>query len=67
MRTLLFLLAVLISATSCGPDSSPEKRMDIKNQELSQKVTVIFTQQQILRDSILILKKEIDAIKHWSK
>ena len=64
MRTVLFLMAVSISVTSCGPDSSPEKRMELKHQELSQKVTVIFIQQQILRDSILILKKELDAIKN---
>ena len=64
MRTLLLLIAVSVSAISCGPTSSPEKRMVIKNQELSQKVEVIFKQQQILRDSILILKKEIDAIKN---
>ncbi|MFP5081571.1 hypothetical protein [Pedobacter sp. JCM 36344] len=64
MRTLLLLMAVSISATSCGPNSSPEKRMNIKNQELSQKVEVIFKRQQILRDSILILKKEIDAINN---
>jgi len=64
MKTLLFLMAIAISATSCGSNSSPEKRMIIKNQELSQKVEVIFKQQQILRDSILILKKEIDAIKN---
>lgn len=64
MRTLLLLMAVSISATSCGPNSSPEKRMNIKNQELSKKVEVIFEQQQVLRDSILILKKEIEAIKY---
>lgn len=64
MRYLLLLMAVSISTTSCGPDSSPEKRMNIKNQELNQKVEMIFKQQQILRDSILILKKEIDVIKH---
>ncbi|WP_143095997.1 hypothetical protein [Pedobacter insulae] len=64
MRTLLFLMAVSISATSCGPNSSPEKRMNIKNEEISQKIEVILKQQKILRDSILILKKEIDIIKH---
>lgn len=64
MRTLLFLMAVSVSVTSCGPNSSPEKRVNIKNRELSQKVEGIFKQQQILRDSISILKKEIDAIKH---
>lgn len=64
MRTLLLLMAVSISAISCGPNSSPEKRMNIKNQELNQKVELIFKQQKILRDSILILKKEIDIIKH---
>ena len=63
MRTLLFLMVVL-TGTSCGPNSSPEKRMNIKNHELEQRVEVIFQQQQILRDSILILQKEIDAIKH---
>jgi len=64
MRTLLLLMAVSISAISCGPASSPEKRMIIKNQELSQKVEMIFKQQKILHDSIFILKKEIDIIKH---
>ncbi len=64
MRTLLLLMAVSISATSCGPNSSPEKRIAIKNQELSRKVEMIFRQQKILCDSILILKKEIDIIKH---
>ncbi len=64
MRTLLLLMAVSISAISCGPTSSPEKRIMIKNQELSQKVEIIFKQQKILRDSIFILKKEIDIIKH---
>jgi hypothetical protein len=62
MRTLL-LMAVSISAICCESNSSPEKRMNIKNQVLSQKVEVIFKQQKILRDSILILKKEIDIIK----
>lgn len=64
MRTLLLLMAVSISAISCGPTSSPEKRIMIKNQELCQKVEMIFKQQKILRDSIFILKKEIDIIKH---
>jgi len=64
MKTFLFLVFVTISATSCGPNSSPEKRMNIKNEELNQKVQVVFKQQKFLRDSILILKKEIDAIKH---
>jgi hypothetical protein len=58
MRTLLLLMAVAISAISCGPNSSPEKRINIKNEDLSQKVEVIFKQQKILRDSILILKKK---------
>jgi hypothetical protein len=58
MRTLLLLMAVSISAISCGPNSSPEKRINIKNEDLSQKVEVIFKQQKILRDSILILKKK---------
>ncbi|MBE9660321.1 hypothetical protein [Mucilaginibacter myungsuensis] len=57
-------MAAIISTTSCAPNSSPEKRMNIKNLELDQKVEVISKQQQVLRDSILILKKEIDAIKH---
>ena len=64
MRTFLLLMAVSLSATSCGPNSSPEKRMNIKNQELNQKVDMIFKQQQILRNNILILEKEIDAIKN---
>jgi hypothetical protein len=58
MRTLLLLMAVSISAISCGPNSSPEKRINIKNEDLSQKVEVIFKQLKILRDSILILKKK---------
>jgi hypothetical protein len=64
MRTLLLLMAIAISAISCGPNSSPEKRMNNKNQKLSRKIEVIFKQQQILRDSISILKKEINAIKN---
>lgn len=64
MKTLIFLMAVLVSATSCGPDSSPEKRMNIKNHELEQKVALIFKQQQILRDSISMMNKELEAIKH---
>lgn len=64
MKTLLFLIVVSISATSCGPDSSPEKRMNIKNHELEQKVISIFKQQQILRDSISMMNKKIDAISH---
>jgi septal ring factor EnvC (AmiA/AmiB activator) len=64
MRTLLLLMAVAISAISCGSNSSPEKRMNNKNQKLSRKIEVIFKQQQILRDSISILKKEINAIKN---
>ncbi len=63
MKTLLFLTALSISATSCGSSSSPEKRMNIRNQELNQKIEILSKQQKILRDSILILKKEVDAIK----
>lgn len=64
MKNLLFVTAVLISATSCGSNSSPEKRMNIKNHELKQKVAIIFKQQQILRDSIYMMNKEIEAIHH---
>lgn len=64
MKTLVFLTIVLITATSCGPDSSPEKRLNIKNQELEQKVAAIIKQQQILRDSISMLNKELGKIKH---
>jgi hypothetical protein len=63
MRTLLFLIAVSIIVTSCGPNSSPEKRMNIKNHELEQKVEVMVKQQQIIRDSITILNTKIDGIK----
>ena len=63
MRTLLLLMVISIIATSCGPNSSPEKRMNAKTQVLSQKVETLFTQQRILQDSILVLKKEIGAIK----
>jgi hypothetical protein len=63
MRTLLLLMAISIIATSCGPNSSPEKRMNAKTRVLSQKVDTLFKQQQILQDSILILKKEIGATK----
>ncbi|RZK79461.1 MAG: hypothetical protein EOO85_03565 [Pedobacter sp.] len=63
MRTLLFLIAVSIIVTSCGPNSSPEKRMNIKNHELEQKVEVLVKQQQIIRDSITILNTKIDGIK----
>lgn len=64
MKTLLFVAVVVISATSCDPNSSPEKRMKIKNHELEQKVALIFRQQQILRDSISMMNKEINAITH---
>ncbi|RYE54045.1 MAG: hypothetical protein EOP48_13085 [Sphingobacteriales bacterium] len=63
MKALLFLTVVLLGITSCGPTSSPEKRMNIKNDELEQKVELISKQQQVLKDSILILKREIDSIK----
>jgi energy-converting hydrogenase Eha subunit H len=63
MRTLLFLIAVSIIVTSCGPNSSPEKRMNIKNHELEQKVEVLVKQQQSIRDSITILNTKIDGIK----
>ena len=64
MKTLVFLMIVLMTITSCGPDSSPEKRMNIKNHELEQKVAQIVKQQQILRDSISMLNKELITIKH---
>lgn len=64
MKTILFLIAVCISATSCGPNSSPEKRMNIKNNELERKIALMFKQQQILRDSISIVNKKINAINH---
>lgn len=63
MKALLFLTVVLLGITSCGSTSSPEKRMNIKNDELEQKVEIIFKQQQVLKDSILVLKREIDSIK----
>jgi len=62
MRTLSFLTIVLIGIASCGPDSSPEKRMNKKNHELEQKVASIWKQQQILRDSISIINKKIDTL-----
>jgi len=64
MKTLIFLTAIIICAASCGPDSSPEKRMNIKNHELEQKVDAIYKQQQILRDSISMMNKKLDSIKY---
>ena len=63
MRTLLFLIAVSIIVTSCGPNSSPEKRMNTKIHELEQKVEVLAKQQQIIRDSLTILNRNIDEIE----
>jgi hypothetical protein len=63
MRTLLFLTAAIIIVTSCGPNSSPEKRMNIKNHELEEKVEVLVKQQKSIRDSITILNTKIDGIK----
>ena len=64
MKTLVFLMVVLMTIPSCGPDSSPEKRMNVKNHELELKVAAIVKQQQILRDSISIMNKKLDNMKH---
>lgn len=63
MKTIIFLLLFALLITSCGVDSSPEKRMNIKNQQLEQRVTAIEQQQQILRDSIYYLNKKLQTEK----
>ena len=60
MRTLLILTVILISVTSCGPNSSPEKRMNSKNHELERKVALLANKQQILRDSIFMMNKKLE-------
>ena len=60
MKTLLILTVILISVTSCGPNSSPEKRMKSKNHELERKIALLAKQQQILRDSIFMMDKKLE-------
>ena len=64
MKNLLLVAIVLITSTSCGSKSSPEKRMNLKNHDLEQKVELIGKQQQILRDSISVMNKRIDSLNN---
>jgi len=54
--TGLFLIAAL---SSCGPNSSPEKRMTTKIDSLQKQIDDLSVQQNQLKDSLAALSRDI--------
>ncbi len=55
LATLLLIAAL----SSCGPNSSPEKRMSTKIDSLQKQVDGLSAQQNELRDSIVSLSRDL--------
>ncbi|MHA4739533.1 hypothetical protein [Dyadobacter sp. MSC1_007] len=60
MRYLLVMLALLFAG--CNPESSPEGRMNMKLKQMEIKIDSLKAGQDALRDSIGILRKQINDI-----
>lgn len=58
MKYLLVMLA--LSSAGCNPESSPEGRMNMKMEKMEMKIDSLKAGQDALRDSIGILRKQID-------
>lgn len=58
----LFIIIVLFLA-ACNPESSPEGRMNIKMKKMEQKIDSLKAGHDALRDSIILIKKQINALE----
>ena len=58
------LLITIVAFASCGKNSSPDGRAQLRDKELSERIDVLEQKQIVILDSIRLLNEKVNAIKH---
>ncbi|MFN0257433.1 hypothetical protein [Pedobacter ureilyticus] len=62
MKSTALLLITIIGLASCGQNSSPDGRAQLRDQELSQRIDELEKKQIVILDSIRLLNDRITTI-----
>jgi len=64
MKRTALLLITIIALASCGKNSSPDGRAQLRDKELAERIDVLEQKQIVILDSIRLLDEKLKAIKH---
>lgn len=62
MKRTALLLITIVALASCGKNSSPDGRAQLRDEELSQRIDTLEQKQIVILDSIRFLNKKVNAI-----
>ena len=57
-------IVLLFSLVGCGRESSPEGRSQIRDEHIQREIDSLKNQNNALLDSVRIINKEINRLKH---
>ena len=60
----ILTIVFLLSLSACGRESSPEGRSQIRDEKIQQDVNILRIQNIAILDSIRIIRKELNELKH---
>lgn len=63
MKRTALLLITIVALTSCGKNSSPDGRAQLRDQELSQRIDALEQKQIVILDSLQLLNEKVKAIQ----
>ncbi|SOD15406.1 hypothetical protein [Pedobacter xixiisoli] len=64
MKRIAITIISLLALTSCGKNSSPDGRAQLRDAELSQRIDKLEKKQIVILDSMRLLNEKIEAIKN---
>ena len=62
MKRTVLLLITIIALVSCGKNSSPDGRAQLRDKELSQRIDALEQKQIVILDSLQLLNEKLKAI-----
>lgn len=62
MKRTALLLITIIALVSCGKNSSPDGRAQLRDKELSQRIDALEQKQIVILDSLQLLNEKLKAI-----
>ena len=61
MKRTALLLITIIALASCGKNSSPDGRAQLRDKELSQRIDALEQKQIVILDSLQLLNEKVKA------
>lgn len=62
MKRTALLLITIIALVSCGKNSSPDGRAQLRDKELSQRIDALEQKQIVILDNLQLLNEKLKAI-----